>query len=160
VVADIGAAEGIFALSIVEKAKTIYLFECDLSWFDALKKTFEPWAEKCVFVNKYIGAHTNNIYISIDDFFSDKHIDFIKSDIEGAEIDLLQGAHLTMTGQRKLKMLLCSYHKKDEAENIENILRANGFYVEFTKGFMLFWLDDQFADPYIRRGVIMGIKRG
>lgn len=37
IVADVGAAESIFALSVVERAKKLYLFECEEEWIDALK---------------------------------------------------------------------------------------------------------------------------
>ena len=42
VVADIGAAEGIFALDIIDRVKKIYLFECDEKWKVPLSKTFTP----------------------------------------------------------------------------------------------------------------------
>jgi hypothetical protein len=46
IIADCGASEGIWALSSVEKAKKIYLFECEDKWIAALQKTFAPWKEK------------------------------------------------------------------------------------------------------------------
>lgn len=42
---DIGSAEGIFALSNVERARHIVLFEGDEAWLGALRATFEPWKE-------------------------------------------------------------------------------------------------------------------
>jgi len=158
IVADIGAAEGVFALSVIEKAKKVYLFECDFHWHEALIKTFSPWADKVEIIGKYIGDRTDGTQVSIDDFFADKRVDFIKADIEGAEVDLLRGASRTLTLQRPLKMLLCAYHRKDDAETIEGILKANGFRTEWTKGYMLFIWDEQLAAPYMRRGVIRARK--
>jgi predicted RNA methylase len=44
VVADLGAAEGNFSLSIINKVKKIYIFEYDKEWVEALKAPF-GWAE-------------------------------------------------------------------------------------------------------------------
>lgn len=46
IIADIGAAEGIWALDYADIAGKIYLFECDPDWIEALRKTFEPWKDK------------------------------------------------------------------------------------------------------------------
>lgn len=43
VVADVGAAEGIFTLDIIDRVKKVYLFECDEMWIVPLKKTLAPW---------------------------------------------------------------------------------------------------------------------
>ncbi|GAB6393557.1 MAG: FkbM family methyltransferase [Treponematales bacterium] len=158
VVADIGAAEGVFALTVIEKASKVYLFECDSIWQDALKKTFTPWIEKVEFINKYIGEFTDDTHASVDDFFVGKRIDFIKADIEGSEIDLLRGAIKTLTLKSPLKMLLCAYHRKDDAAIMESMLKSYGFQTEWTKGYMLFFQDEHFAAPYLRRGVMRARK--
>jgi hypothetical protein len=41
--ADIGSAEGILALEIIDKVKKVYLFESEDEWIDALYQTFSPW---------------------------------------------------------------------------------------------------------------------
>jgi len=46
VIADVGAAEGIWALTNAEKAGKIYLFEYNIEWIKALEKTFEPGKKK------------------------------------------------------------------------------------------------------------------
>ncbi|GHT89349.1 hypothetical protein FACS1894137_18420 [Spirochaetia bacterium] len=69
-IADIGSAEGIFALKNVERADKIYLFECDEKWIEALEKTFAPWNEKVVIVNKYVCDTTCNEFITLDDFMN------------------------------------------------------------------------------------------
>ena len=45
-VADIGAAEGFFALDVIDYVKKVYIFECDGEWAEALEKTFSPYTEK------------------------------------------------------------------------------------------------------------------
>jgi 16S rRNA C967 or C1407 C5-methylase (RsmB/RsmF family) len=68
IIADLGAAEGIWALSYAEKVAKIYLFECDDKWMRALEKTFEPYKEKTVIVHKYISDVTKGNNITLDDF--------------------------------------------------------------------------------------------
>lgn len=51
IVADIGTAEGIFALNIIHSVKKVYLFECDPEWIIPLEKTFAPWINKIEIVN-------------------------------------------------------------------------------------------------------------
>jgi len=85
IIADIGAAEGIWSLGYVEKAEKIYIFECNQKWQKALEKTFEPWKEKVVIVRKYVSNTDDDHNITLDSFFYSKKIDFIKADIEGME---------------------------------------------------------------------------
>jgi hypothetical protein len=54
VVVDAGVAEGNFALSVVERAKELYLFEPDNDWIAALEATFAPWRNKVHIVNSYV----------------------------------------------------------------------------------------------------------
>ena len=35
---DVGAAEGLISLEIIEKVKEVYIFESDTAWVNALKK--------------------------------------------------------------------------------------------------------------------------
>ncbi|MEG1545829.1 MAG: hypothetical protein RR371_01085 [Bacteroides sp.] len=49
---DIGSAEGIFPLSMIEKTSRVVLFERDKEWAEALEATFEPWKEKVTIITK------------------------------------------------------------------------------------------------------------
>ena len=81
--------------------------------------------------------------ISIDDFIKDKKIekiDFIKMDVEGSELNVLQGA-ITSLKKYKPKLAIASYHKYDDYYKIPKFLNELGigyrFYfanytVEFT----------------------------
>lgn len=55
---DIGAAEGIFSLSAIEKARMIYLFEYDPKWIKALNATFEPWKDKVKIIKNTFQTQT------------------------------------------------------------------------------------------------------
>ncbi|GHV91876.1 hypothetical protein AGMMS50268_23790 [Spirochaetia bacterium] len=158
IVADIGAAEGIFALSIVEKAQKIYLFECEDVWIDALQMTFAPWKEKIVIINKYISDTNENNCITLDAFLNGNEINFIKADIEGAELSLLTGAKDVLSTQDNLRIVLCTYHKQNDEQELKQVLIKYGFYTEYSKGYMIPYWDKELAPPYLRRGVIRAIK--
>jgi 16S rRNA A1518/A1519 N6-dimethyltransferase RsmA/KsgA/DIM1 with predicted DNA glycosylase/AP lyase activity len=38
---DVGCAEALFSLDVIDKVKKVILFESDSVWFDPLKATFE-----------------------------------------------------------------------------------------------------------------------
>jgi hypothetical protein len=160
VVVDAGVAEGNFALSVIEKVKKIYLFEPDKTWITALEATFAPWNEKVVIVNKYVSDNDKENCITLDTFFGNEKIDFIKADIEGAEFQLLTGAKTVLSRQTPMKITLCTYHKHNDAETFNQILMKNGFHTEFSKGYMIFFqeLFDKLEPPYLRRGLIRATK--
>lgn len=53
-VIDIGAAEGIFALDMLERAKKIVIFEADDKWLKPLKRTFELYKAKVEIIPKFV----------------------------------------------------------------------------------------------------------
>lgn len=158
IVADIGAAEGVFGLSVIEKIKKLYLFECKETWVEALKITFAPWKEKVIIVNKYISDHNDDQHITLDDFLNGYPINFIKADIEGAELPLLKGAKKTMSTQGNIRIVLCAYHKQNDEQDLKQILTEFGFQAESSKGYMIFLYDKNLSPPYLRRGVIRATK--
>ncbi|MDR0305576.1 MAG: FkbM family methyltransferase [Chitinispirillales bacterium] len=158
VIADIGTAEGLWALENVEKASKVYLFECEKIWIQALQKTFEPYKEKVEIVNKFVSNVTAKSKITIDDFFKTSKINFIKADIEGAERELLLGARNTLQCQNDMKILLCTYHKENDEVVFKEILEEYGFTTEYSKGYMLFWSDKKLKKPYLRKGLVRGSK--
>ena len=158
ILADIGAAEGIWSLDNIEKAGKIYLFECDEIWIKALEKTFEPWHNKTAIVNKYVSDVNNALNVTLDNFFSKDRLDFIKADIEGMEIKLLEGSKELLKRESDLKLLLCTYHNKNDAEIIKVKLENNGYITEYSKGYMFYIQDPELAEPYARRGVIYAKK--
>jgi len=159
VIADMGAAEGFWALLNARKAKKIYLFECDKKWSAALQKTFEPWKEKVEIIPKFISDTNTNDTTTLDEFVRKSgEINFIKADIEGAEIQLLKGGVNTLSKQNNIKLLLCTYHKKNDAVELEQILKSYGFMTGFSKGFMIMIWDRYLSPPYLRRGLIRAKK--
>ena len=158
IIADIGAAEGIWALAYAEKAAKIYLFECNDKWIKALQKTFEPWKDKTIIVKKYVSAKDDNKEVSLDTFFKGIKVNIIKADIEGAEVDLLKGSQLLLKTSN-LSLILCTYHKHEDAQIIKEILEQNGYVTEYSNRYMLNFYDEKIKEPYIRRGVIRAKKK-
>jgi hypothetical protein len=70
IVADVGAAEGIFGLSVSERAKKLYLFENDPAWVEALQMTFAPYKQKVEIVNKYVSDNDTNDCVTLDNFLA------------------------------------------------------------------------------------------
>lgn len=163
VIADVGAAEGIWALNYAGKAGKIYLFEYDPEWIKALQKTFEPWKNDVIIVNKYVSNRNDNKNITLDSFFDEKRIDFIKADIEGMEMKLIEGSQ-NILANNNLKLLLCAYHSKNVDVKMKEILEKNGYETQYSKRYMLFVYGiyeaygGELGEPYIRRGVLRAQK--
>jgi hypothetical protein len=159
IIVDCGAAEGIWALSSVEKAKKIYLFECEEVWINALKKTFEPWKDKVEIVDKFVSDKNAPGCVTLDDVLGDEGANFIKADIEGAEVSMLLGAEKTLKARRNMRLSLCTYHQQNDAHDLNAILTKHGFSTSFSHGYMLFIYDEKPLEaPYLRRGIIRAEK--
>jgi hypothetical protein len=156
IVADVGAAEGIFALSVIEKVKKIYLFECEEKWLEPLQKTFAPWSDKVEIIHKYVSDYDSSDNMTLDAFCRDgkREINFIKADIEGAEIAMLKGARDTLVRQKKLRLALCAYHRETDAEDLREILENNRFQVKFSAGYLIPYM----GGGGVRRGILRATK--
>jgi len=160
VLVDVGVAEGNFALSIVEKASRLILFEADREWIEPLTATFEPWKDKVLIVNKFVGDITNSTHTTIDDFISPMETSmFLKIDVEGAESRLLKGCKRILSDQKPLKVAVCTYHKQDDEKEFNALLNQFGFKTSCSEGFMLFFYDKKIKAPYFRRGLIRAEKK-
>lgn len=129
---DIGGAEGLISLSVVEAATHIYIFESDSSWIEALNATFQPWKDKVTIVNKLIGKETKGEWLTLDDFFKEKSFDnlFFKMDIEGSEEDALKGACQIFLKGKNLHFSICTYHEEDDGKRICSTL--DGYKCKYT----------------------------
>ena len=137
---DIGAAEGIFALDVIEYVEKVYLFECDEQWILPLQATFEPWKDKIEIVKKYVGGNDDEDFITIDSFMKDKgHNNIhIKMDIEGYELPALNGAKNLLTNEDKLVSLsVCTYHNENDVKDIPDFLQSLGYSCELVPGLLL-----------------------
>jgi hypothetical protein len=156
VVADIGAAEGNFSLSVIEKIRKLYIFENNPEWVKALKLTFEPWKDKVEIICKRVADYEDDKNIKFDTFMSGREkATFFKIDVEGAEEKVLNSCRKVLEGKDPVKIALCTYHRNDDEKDFTKLLTRYGFTVKLSKGYMVLYDDKKIKPPYLRRGLIM-----
>lgn len=155
VIADIGCAEGILSLDLIEKVKKVYLFECEEEWIEALEKTFAPWKEKVEIIRKYVSDTDDEQNCTLDTFFKDKpdKPTFIKVDVEGAEMQVLNGMQ-SLLNTDDIKIAVCTYHRQNDHEQITRYLTEKRMKYETSPKYMLFVNSSDFKPPYFRRGLV------
>jgi predicted RNA methylase len=151
---DIGAAEGIFALDNIDRVSRAVLFEVTPEWTDALRRTFAPWRDKVEIINLFASDTDDECNIRVDTAVRGESAPlFLKLDVEGAEERVLDGAAeaLSRPGTRAV---VCTYHRHDDHARLSERMRARGFEVATSSGYMLFVHDRRLRPPFFRRGVI------
>jgi len=159
VIVDIGGAEGNFSLSAADAAKKLFIFEADPIWIEALNATFEPWKHKVSIVQGFVGDATKPAHISLDQHFSNQHVDFVKIDAEGAELDILNGAKNLFRTSPTIKIDVCTYHNKNDAAQLATHLEASAFDISHSPNFMLFIYDKTLTPPYFRSALIRAERK-
>lgn len=159
---DLGTAEGIFALDVVDNAEFLYLIEPDAEWVEALKWTFRDYEDKIKIIKAFVSEDdTKDGYISIDGLIGQKRINFIKMDIEGGELNALKGATGILTGQR-VKLAVCSYHHTEDYDSICAYLGKFGYRTSHSKGYLICtgeW-EKENEDIDFRRAIVFADKDG
>lgn len=159
IIIDAGACEGNFTIRFIDKIKKAYLIESDPVWVKCLEKTFRPYKEKVIICNKFLSRYDSDSTITIDSLVDNEKIDFLKMDIEGAEIDALLGAKKVLS-QNDVKCSICSYHKMNDEENIKFIMEALGYKTDVSSGYMFFAHDENIFDTLdLRRGIVYAYKK-
>ena len=160
IVVDVGAAEGNFALEILDRASKIYLIEAEDEWIEALQYTFAGYRDKIVVIQGYASDHTDGNMVALDDVIKD-NVNFIKMDVEGWEAKALVGTGHILEASVNLKCAVCAYHKTEDKELICAIAAKYGFETDVTKGYMYFPLGKE--QPYdklvLRRGIVRMEKK-
>lgn len=133
---DVGAAEGIFALRIIEQVEHIYLAEVDSEWIDALRDTFEPYREKITIIPKFIAGKDVEQSVRLDTLLKDSRLDFLKMDIEGMEYQALQGAENLLT-HNNVQLSVCVYHNEEDNQKITAWLQERGYTTRNSDGFIV-----------------------
>lgn len=151
---DIGAAEGFTSLDTIEHTRFVYLFEYEDKWIEALKATFEPWKEKVQIIKKFIGNQNSDLYGTIDQLVPKEAFNnaFLKMDIEGNECNALAGCIRLFTDSANLNFAICTYHKKEDEQNISKFLDQFGCHYSFSDGYI-------FVKHSFRKCIIKGSKR-
>jgi hypothetical protein len=159
IIADIGAAEGNFSLSVIEAVKKIFIFEYDPEWAQALRATFAPWPEKIEIINKRVAEFDDEKHISFDTFYKTRpEINFLKIDVDGAEEKVLKSCHEILSSGKPMRIVLCTYHRNDDEKDFTGLLQNRGFRVSCSKGYMIHYFDKQMKAPYLRRGLIRAVR--
>jgi len=159
VVVDAGAAEGNFALSVIEKASKVYIIEGDAEWCEALKQTFSVYKEKVEIIQKYLSnvSDNNNItLVDLIDKYNINKIDFLKMDIEGCEKQSLYGGMINDVKFIDInKMAICTYHNPEDEVEISNFVSQHGYKFYLTDGYMFF---PDSNNPPIRKAILRAYK--
>jgi hypothetical protein len=152
---DIGAAEGLIALRMIDYVDRVFLFEYTEGWIEALRATFEPYAGKVEIVRKFVSDTDGEGRIRLDTFFAGRseRVDFIKMDIEGAEAEALRGAERILREGAGIQLAVCAYHSDGAYDEIAGLL--GDFDLSTSRGYMLM----KGTSPYFRRGMIRAAKK-
>lgn len=149
---DVGGAEGYVSLEVVPYVSKLVIFECDEDWIEALNATFEPWREKVQIVNRFASSKNDKNEVRIDAFEAHEQKVFIKIDVEGTEKEVLMGADKLLMSEN-VQVYVCTYHKKNDEQDLSEFLSERGFEIEKSDGYMFYGLG---KDAGFRRGVIRG----
>ena len=143
-VLDVGAAEGLFALSVVNDCEKLILIEPNNLFSSSLKRTFEGNLEKVEVINVAVGNKEGTISFlqeslnsrissiedkgsavrlaKIDNLLPNERITFLKADVEGHELEMLKGAEQTIK-RNKPKIAITSYHVENIAAEIIELIK-------------------------------------
>lgn len=122
---------------VSEKFNKVYLFElsklnCE-RLLQNIRAEYAKYEDKLLAINKGVagdnrmikyterdegsnladGGETEGEIVTLDSILLDKEIDFIKMDIEGAELEALEGAHQIIK-EKVPKLAICIYHKPQD----------------------------------------------
>lgn len=152
---DVGCSEGLFALDNLDRASKVYLFETQKCWEKPNLATFSPYGDKVKVYNRFVGAKTDKHEIRLEDAVANESVEatyFIKMDIEGGERTVIADSERFLK-QHRVKLACAAYHRQDDAEFLAGKLKALGYEVEFSDGYMLPDING-FVYPYFRKGMI------
>lgn len=156
VVVDVGCAEALFSLDVVELASKVYLIERDGIWKAPLRATFAPYKDKAVFVQKLVSDKDSRTTVFLPSLLKSETSSplFVKMDIEGYEPKVVRTLLPLLRERDGITLSCCTYHNNEDAATLEQLFQQVGYRYEFSKGYMLFARYDQPAAPYFRHGVI------
>ncbi|MFP9097553.1 FkbM family methyltransferase [Flavobacterium sp. RHBU_24] len=143
---DIGASEGLFALTVADTCAHMYLVEPGTTFNKALQKTMAPYADKVTILNSAVGDQDGEIYFSddslegkvadgvsdtaqkininkIDTLIGTNRITYLKADIEGFELEMLKGAANTIR-TNKPKIAITTYHDQNNPGEIIALIKS------------------------------------
>lgn len=153
---DIGAAEGIFTLAVIEKVAHVYLIEAEADWCEALALTFREYEKKVTIIQGRATDSDGPGQITLDKLLEDIAIDFIKMDIEGNEHKALLGAE-RLIKKNMPKLAVCTYHRSNDYHDIGDWLRNKGYLIDNSQGYVVCqgeWELENLFDVDFRRALL------
>ena len=148
---DVGANCGYFSCIMASKSSKVYAYEPNINMIDNFKKTIKAngYQNKIELLNKAVFsdcsrkilsfpsddygtgslfANFENILdvdcVTIDSIYKNKKVDLIKIDAEGSELDILNGAVLTLSNNPNIIILLehnLAYYNKEIDSLLHNL---------------------------------------
>lgn len=157
---DVGCAEALLSLDIIEKVSKVYLVEADPNWIPALEATFEPYKDKVCVINKYISSEYGDGNVMLSSLLKNEKTNrvFVKMDIEGLEYEVLKSSEDFIKENKNIVFSCCTYHKDHDYNKISNFFDACGYDIEASSGYMLF-IYDNLKPPYFRKGMIRAKRK-
>lgn len=155
IVADVGAAEGLFGMTVIDRCKKVYLFEYENKWIEALGKTYSDYSDKIEIIPELVGDGEKGL--SLDEFFKDKEKpNLVKMDVEGYEASILKGMKNMLEESFPLTMLICTYHRQHDWDHYYDFLQKR-FEITHSKGW--YWHMPDPMPPFFRRGIMRAIRK-
>lgn len=133
VVIDLGATPGDFgALAICSGAKKVYCFDKNID--SSISETAKLNENKIEMISSYVSdIHHDGFSTTLDIFagkIGDEKIGFIKMDIEGAEIEAINGARKVIAAHHP-KMAICVYHDYSHLKRIKRMIKSTNPHYKF-----------------------------
>lgn len=170
VVVDVGAAEGLFSLTIADRCRKVIMIEPNDFFVKSLQQTFASKTDKVEIINVAVGSEEGEIEFAqtslsghinqgegaikkittIDLLLKGQPVSYLKADLEGFEIQMLKGAVETIRINRP-RIAITTYHKENNADEIISFIKSilpdyrhyvKGIFHEFGKPVMIhFWIE-------------------
>lgn len=159
-VVDAGAAEGLFALDVIDLARRVYVIESGAEWRVPLQATFAPFGDKAVLIPQTVAAMEAPGRMRLAALLEQEPAPswFIKMDIEGDEVAVLEELVPRLPTGVAWRFACAVYHRAQGAEQIQALFARHGFQTEFSDGYMLYLYDPDLQYPYFRRGVLRAFR--
>ena len=139
-IVDVGAASGEYTTYALEKKARVIAFEPDKKHFEYLMKNTSRLKNAEIY-NLAIGNKEDKLTRKLDSILKKiQHIDILKIDVEGNEVNVLNGAKKTIS---KTEMIVMEIHSGELLKQCKSILKK-GFIITVKNIY-----DDENSQPII-----------